>query len=302
MPEPCELVDTKKAFLRFAFPGTKTQTSKHIVNLHWYVACRLVIEGGFDPESVAPRPPFRVSVEGRRRVLHHAPEAGGWSERTLLGGLKTKDVDVTVCLPEIGPVIAVSLKGTHNAFRNLTNRMEEAAGDCTNLHLAYPALVYGFWHLLRANEEEDLTPHAHFALEGGRYKSEDVAVAAGRPSPDILRYVLALERLSDREDLRDAPSRYEACALTLINVRGDGSGTPHSASPSPDQTLDYNRFFARIFALYDRRFVYQAPALKGKTERKVWAPDSPVLTDTIAQGGFPEMQPRMGSRDAEESD
>ena len=44
----------------------------------------------------------------------------------MLGGLKTKDVDVVVSKPGIGPCVAVSIKGTLNAFRNLTNRMEEA--------------------------------------------------------------------------------------------------------------------------------------------------------------------------------
>src|SRR5579863_1344341 len=33
------------------------------------------------------------------------------------------------------------------------NRMEEAAGDCTNIHLAYQGLVYAFWHIFRANVE-----------------------------------------------------------------------------------------------------------------------------------------------------
>ena len=77
--------------------------------------------------------------------LHHDPGAARSGERTILGGLKTKRLDVTVTVPTIGPVLAVSLKGSHNAFRNLTNRMEEAAGDCTNLHMAYPALLYAFW-------------------------------------------------------------------------------------------------------------------------------------------------------------
>ena len=58
----------------------------------------------------------------------------------MLGGLKTKDVDVVVSKPGIGPCVAVSIKGTLNAFRNLTNRMEEAVGDCTNLHISYPNL------------------------------------------------------------------------------------------------------------------------------------------------------------------
>ena len=51
--------------------------------------------------------------------------------------------------------------------------------------------------------------------------------------------------------------------------------------------------FRRLYAIYDRRFVYNAPALRSKTERKVWAPDSPLLADTILRdAGFAEMEPR----------
>ncbi len=59
-------------------------------------------------------------------MLVHDPESAAGGELTVLGGLKTKDVDVVVSKPGIGPCVAVSIKGTLNAFRNLTNRMEEA--------------------------------------------------------------------------------------------------------------------------------------------------------------------------------
>ncbi len=141
-PESPALASLQQALTRFAFPASNVQSSRHIRSLHWYVACRLVIEGGFHPDRIRPRPP--ISVERRRDgiLLHHDPSAAKPGERTILGGLKTKRVDVTVTVPTIGPVLAVSLKGTHNAFRNLTNRMEEAAGDCTNLHMAYPARLF----------------------------------------------------------------------------------------------------------------------------------------------------------------
>ena len=38
----------------------------------------------------------------------------------LLGGLKTKNVDVVVTKNGLGPVMAVSCKGATRAFRNLT--------------------------------------------------------------------------------------------------------------------------------------------------------------------------------------
>lgn len=295
-PEPPELVDIRSALKRFAFPNSITQSSDHIRRLHWYTACRLVIEGGFDPKRVVPRPPFKVVKRGRRTFLHHDPLEAKAGERTVLGGLKTKQVDVTVSIPGIGPALAVSLKGTHNAFRNLTNRMEEAAGDCTNLHMAYPALVYGFWHVLRANEETDLNPFAHFKLGPNGYRSADIALMAdGSLAEGVDRYAHALDRLSDRDDLRDHPSRYEACGLTLVQVTGGATACGiHNAFPPPEDVLDYNRMFRRLFAIYDQRFVHQAPSLKSRTRRLEWDPESPVLAETILNGGaFDEMQPRL---------
>src|SRR5437762_3146836 len=97
---------------------------------------------------------MRVRGQKKHRLIFEE-SAARRGEQTILGGLKTKNVDVVICLTGIGPCLAVSVKGTMNAFRNLTNRMEEAAGDCTNLHISYPTLVYGFLHVMRATRAED---------------------------------------------------------------------------------------------------------------------------------------------------
>ncbi len=295
-PESPVLTSLERALTRFAFPDASVQTGGHIRSLHWYVACRLVIEGGFHPDRIRPRPP--IAVERRRDglLLHHDPSAAKPGERTILGGLKTKRLDVTVTVPTIGPVLAVSLKGTHNAFRNLTNRMEEAAGDCTNLHMAYPALVYAFWHVLRANEADDPAPVAHFRLKDGRYDVHDLAFhEGGEPTESIQRYWHALERLSERDDLRDHPSRYEACGLTFVRARGGPTECGvYAEQPGPGSILDYNRMFRRLYAIYDRRFVYNAPALRSRTERRAWDRESSLLTDTIwRQEAYAEMEPRV---------
>ena len=296
-PEAPTLTSLRDALVRFAFPDSGVQTSRHILALHWYVACRLVVEGGFDPDRIRPRPPITVERSRHGALLHHDPGAAKSGERTILGGLKTKRLDVTVTVPAIGPVLAVSLKGSHNAFRNLTNRMEEAAGDCTNLHMAYPALVYAFWHVLRANEADDPAPVAHFRLREGRYDVHDMALlSGGQLTEPLQRYRRALERLSDREDLRDHPSRYEACGLTLVRTRGgpDDCGV-YPDHPGPRSILDYNRMFQRLYAIYDRRFVYQAPALRSRTEREAWDPESPLLRDSISRDeAFAEMEVRVG--------
>ena len=145
----CKWISLRQALTAFAENVSGHQGAGHIKPLHWYVSCRLVVEGGYHPDDITPRPPFVVRYHGRTNVLQHVPDAGAAGERTILGGLKTKDVDVVVTKNGIGPVIAVSMKGTLNAFRNLTNRMEEAVGDCTNLHISYPTLVYGFLHVMR---------------------------------------------------------------------------------------------------------------------------------------------------------
>lgn len=145
------LVGLRDALCNF-IDARETQSQSHIRLLHWHIVERLVIEGGFHPDSVVPRPPLRVeTIRSETRQGHrliHDPDAAVDGEMTILGGLKTKNVDVVTVQPGVGPCIAVSVKGTLNAFRNLTNRMEEAAGDCTNIHISYPNLVYGFFHVM----------------------------------------------------------------------------------------------------------------------------------------------------------
>src|SRR6266851_3230510 len=151
---PCQWISELEAFKRFATHADGTQSARHIKPLHWYIACRLVLEGGFDPEEITPRPPFAVTRRRGRKagfVLSYAPHLAGTGEQVVLGGLKTKNVDVVVSKHHIGPVMAVSCKGMTKAFRNLTNRMEETIGECTNIHITYPAMVLGYFAVLRAN-------------------------------------------------------------------------------------------------------------------------------------------------------
>src|SRR5262249_11587844 len=127
---PCIWISGPQAFKEFATHKGKTQSARHIKPLHWYIACRLVIEGGFKPEDITPRPPFKIEekISGKkkkvlRHILHYDPALGGVGEQVILGGLKTKNVDVVVDKRTVGPVLAVSCKGVTKAFRNLTNRM-----------------------------------------------------------------------------------------------------------------------------------------------------------------------------------
>ena len=277
-PAPCEWISLSDALARFALTTSGTQGAAHIKPLHWYVACRLVIEGGFHPDDITPRPPFVVRPAGRRLMIECDPNAARGGERTILGGLKTKVVDVVVTKSGIGPVIAVSMKGTIGAFRNLTNRMEEAVGDCTNLHISYPALVYGFFQVMRASRE------------GEGVGKNDVAIRAdGGVTEAISRYHDVLARLAGRDDVRDDATKYEAVALALINPDPPDVGGIVRTFPRSDSPLLVDMFFDKLYRQYDQRFVFAAPGLETTTRRLEWDADSPAVHDTR----ITEYQPRV---------
>ena len=283
----CQWLTLEQALQGFARPSGRTQSQAHIKPLHWYVACRLVIEGGFLPEEVTPRPPFAVQKldsPDKRLVLEHKPDSGGTGELTILGGLKTKDVDVAVTKRQIGPCIAISVKGTLNAFRNLTNRMEEAIGDCTNLHISYPNLVYGFLHVLRANREGPRAAADAAILQAdreGKVAANDISLSHDdKPTDSIVRYHGVLLGLAGRDGIRDDITRYESLAVALV------SPDPLSildAWPKDDSPLRVEHFFERIYRSYDQRYVFAAPKLARQTARAIWHPDSPVLAESIAK-------------------
>ncbi len=128
------------------------------------------------------------------------------SEHRVLGGIKYKDVDVTVLVPGLGPALGISGKSTGNAFRNLTNRMEEALGECTNIHLMYPGFVFGFLHLIRFAKQSEVGSMQDASFD------ED-----GRPLPAIRRYyevLLALARSSW------VPMRQVVESAALAGTRG----------------------------------------------------------------------------------
>jgi hypothetical protein len=290
-PPICQWISLKQALTAFAENVSGHQGSGHIKPLHWYVVCRLVVEGGFDPDDITPRPPFVVNYRGRKRLLEHMPEKGASGERTILGGLKTKDVDVVVTKNGIGPVIAVSMKGTLNAFRNLTNRMEEAVGDCTNLHISYPALVYGFLQVLRANRE------------AAGVLPNDVAICQdGNVSDAISRYHDVMARLAGRDDVRSETTKYETVALTLVNPDQPNVGEIVKTFPPERSPLLLGDFFGNLYRHYDLRFVYAAPRLEPITRRLAWDDESPALHEERLLDYGPRTQGREEKSPGSEAD
>jgi hypothetical protein len=261
------------------------------------------LEGGFNPEEVSPRPPFRAVEHGqgrnRRRVLEFDATLGGHKEQVILGGLKTKQVDIVVSKPGIGPMIAISTKGTLNAFRNLTNRLEEAGGDCTNIHLTYPTLVYAYWGLLRGNRPGNVGPRDPKELGplGNTIRIQDIAInQQGEPTMMIKRYYHALAGLTGRFGIRNAVSKYEAVALTIVDVDAASFGQIFDQYPPKASALHWERLMEDIYRHYDERFVYQAPDLYHVTGRRGWAEDSPAFQDSRAQ----EYEPRLHDIEEEE--
>ncbi len=299
-PKPCEWVTLEEALRTFVLAEDGTQGSAHIDPMHWHVACRLVVEGGFHPDLITPRPPFVVKRKAGRFFLHYDASAGRPGEATVLGGLKTKDIDVVVSITGIGPCFAVSMKGSLNAFRNLTNRLEEAIGDCANIHMGYPALVYGFLILIRANREGPVPK----GLEGrlvpdagtGLVKIADVAMrATGEVSEFIGAFHEAMVRLAGRQGSRDDVSRYEAVGILLASPEDANLGRIVDSYPTSDSPLSVRTFFTDLYAAYDVRYVYNASRLRSRTRRLAWDPESPAVWDPRATG----MTPRIGDDTSE---
>jgi hypothetical protein len=294
----CQWISAHQALEHFGTYQEKTQSQQHIKPLHWYVACRLVLEGGFHPDEINPHPPFRVTTTRHGKSLVYDQTVSTGTESTILGGLKTKNVDVVVTKHGLGPVLAVSCKGTIGAFRNLTNRMEEAVGDCTNLHITYPALVCGFMAVMRANRyeesateaaEEEAAEEAVAALEpesapaSRQLKANDIAIMeGGEVVESIIRYHTAMKELTNRRGIRDDVSRYEAVTLALVESNSPTPGKILPHFPPPDSPLRIEQFFQTLYLRYDERYVYAAPDLKSVTSRHAWSPASPALTDPEA--------------------
>ncbi|MGY3238356.1 hypothetical protein ACVWZ4_001012 [Bradyrhizobium sp. USDA 4472] len=277
----CQWKNEAEALTHFATYSGPTQSQQHIKPLHWYVACRLVLEGGFRPEEITPRPPFVVRKKRDEFLLEYDASAAQGGEATILGGLKTKNVDVVVEKSGIGPVLAVSCKGMTGAFRNLTNRMEETIGECTNLHITYPALVFGYLFVIRANrlEEEAIAKTLLEGLPAARQlAANDIAIrVGGEPVEGIIRFHAALRELTGRRGIRDDVSRYEAVSLAMIDMLHGNVGGLLPEFPPTGSSLRIEEFFKTLYLRYDERFVYSAPALKDITSRLEWSASSPAL-------------------------
>ncbi len=271
-----------------AFCGSlKTQSGQHIKPLHAHLSNRLVIEGGFLPEWLRPCPPMKsLRATKDQCSLMYSKEAENPSEQSVLGGMKYKNLDVTVLIPGIGPAVGISAKSTGNAFRNLTNRMEEAPGDCVNIHMMYPGFVFGFLHLIKfAKADEVINPNdASFD-------------SSARPLDSIVRYHNALSALTGRTTIMDPPMRYEAIGLVVYRCL-DSRSEIWPNYPPPDSPLHYSKFFQRLYDTYDLHYGY--PDSSGRNHRKVWNVPAGAFAATYDATTGHAWSPRVLIADAEQ--
>lgn len=247
-----------------------TQSGEHIKSLHAYCAARLVLEGGILPEWISPRPPLLANrISNAVYGLRYSEAVESKAERRVLGGIKYKNVDVTAVVDGLGPAIGISAKSTGNAFRNLTNRMEEALGECTNVHLMYPGFVFGFLHFIKFSKASETgTP------QDASFAEDD------QPLPLMKRYHEVLVALSGRHAITDPGMRYESVGLLVYRCRGQQAEIWPSYPP-PDSPVHFARFFKRLYDLYDLRFGYPDP--DGPNIRKDWRPQGPNIMDKFDQ-------------------
>src|SRR5689334_18307893 len=153
--------------------------------------------------------------------------------------------------------------------------MEETIGECTNLHITYPAMVVGYFAILRANrtikdaieapdlDEEDTVTAPEPAPEPDvpepptstksieRMKANDIAILEdGSVVDGIVRFHAALREMTSRRGLRDEISRYEAMTMALIEPRGPNAGNVFGGFPHAESPLHLSRFFQTLYQRY----------------------------------------------------
>ncbi len=122
--------------------------------------------------------------------------------------------------------------------------MEEAIGDCTNLHISYPNLVYGFLHIMKAN------------LAGPAVASNDVAITAeGKVSASIRRYHDAMAELTGVEASATI-THVTSSRAALVRPNGDAIGELLPSFPAEDNPPLFALIFESLYRIYDHRFVY----------------------------------------------
>ena len=134
--------------------------------------------------------------------------------------------------------------------------MEEALGECTNIHLIYPGFVFGFLHLIKFSKQSEVGN-----IQDASFDENNL------PLPAIRRYYEVLLALAGRNAITDPGMRYEAVGLLIYRCTPSGPKI-WTAYPPKESPVHFSNFFRRLYNLYDIRFGYPDPG--GPNVRKGW--------------------------------
>ena len=191
---------------------------------------------------------------------------------------RTKSFDV--CYPLTGdPKILISVKSMQNAYRNITNRIEEAFGDSAVLRLYKSNAVFGFFFFVldgkvaRGQAEQSklpsgdpqtgkgkgVAPFLELIHEGGDSFDMSDAVKYRKPpskgnskgsQDNIEKTALSLLDLLADEPSKTATLHYDAIAYVPTRVWDEGSGIDSHdwkfTVSDVDERLRYGRFLPRL--------------------------------------------------------
>jgi hypothetical protein len=219
-----------------------TTTARHVRIIEDYCADVLAASLGVSRSEVGPR-------------------------RIRLSENRTKDVDV--CWPLDGtPKILISVKSMQNAYRNLTNRIEEAYGDLALLRMYKQEAVFGFFYLIldgpvargevgqkKHGQDGRVKPFTALVEDGGDYLEGPVETVYSSKADTIQKGVNVLLDMVSTTPIQNplaSAIRYDAIAFVPTSFSRSGIEpltTPEAWNPSfseVDDLVSHQHFFERL--------------------------------------------------------
>lgn len=202
------------------------------------------------------------------------PEADVGPRKIQFRTHRSKNFDV--CWPRTGdPLIQISVKSMQNAYRNLTNRIEEAVGDSAVLRLYKSNAVFGFFFFivngkvaagqaeqgisLRTTGAKGVAPYLELIEEGGdffdltdvdRYRKKKSSGRKGKRQDTIRKAELSLLDLAADEPAKQGGIHYDAIALAPARIKRvqkqDDTDLWDFALSEVDERLDPRTFLSRL--------------------------------------------------------
>lgn len=158
-----------------------------------------------------------VKAELESRLMRAGPSLEVHLERAVRGKHRSKNWDVVLYFAR-RPQLAISTKSIMaNVAGTVPNRIDDAMGECVNVHAHDPGMVLGYLFVMNAG----------LASQTSR---------DGRSWADI--FADSLASFSGRRSERDAPELFEAATLLPV----DFSVQPPGVTFHPS-LLDWNAFF-----------------------------------------------------------